>query len=191
MIVPIYAKPSVAGLIFVIGLSLLLGACSSSRKEAQDMPENAESSEQAAMPKPVVAPPPGTVLLSAEVIDATPTSSGYHCTLKITEIHKYGSGTPHLSEAAEIKVELSEAVLANAGWQQTLSTQKSTGEKFTAETASQLPAPNSEAYQMALQKATEILMQKGASRHISLKYNKALDAPGPKPMPWLVRSIQF
>lgn len=75
--------------------------------EASSVTDTTQHAEQQAdMPSLPPPPPPiapGTARISASIIHAEETERGYHCTLKVEDVHGYGSSTPPLPTGSEIK----------------------------------------------------------------------------------------
>ena len=82
---------------------LFLSACAASQKKNEDpSPMNTDQVDPEETPVQSMAPSPGSVTVIAEIIGVEETNRGYHCTLKITEVQKYGAGTPPLGEGSEV-----------------------------------------------------------------------------------------
>ncbi|MEM8488922.1 MAG: hypothetical protein AAF564_25480 [Bacteroidota bacterium] len=92
----------------------LLGGCSSAKKKSQqNAPENEEMAE-VEKPIPPVAPAPGSVHLTAEVLSLEPVDDGFHCQLKIVSVEAYGANAKPLAVGTEITASISKDVIATA-----------------------------------------------------------------------------
>ena len=101
--------------IILLLLSLsLLGGCSSSRKKDQQNTSEKEAMADQEKPSPPVAPAPGSVHVTAEVLTLEPVGDGFHCQLKIVSVEAYGANTRPLAAGAEFMASLSKDVMETA-----------------------------------------------------------------------------
>ena len=94
--------------------AVLLGGCSSSKKKSQQPESNQEEMAETEKPVPPVAPAPGTVHVTAEVLSLEAVENGFHCQLRIVSADAYGSNTKPLPEGTEIVASLSKDVMTAA-----------------------------------------------------------------------------
>ena len=99
--------------LLLFSMSMLAGCSSSKKKSQQNTPESEEMTD-VEKPLPPVAPAPGSVRLTAEVLSLEPVDGGFHCQLKIVSVDAYGANTKPLGEGAEIIASISKDVIATA-----------------------------------------------------------------------------
>ena len=105
-------------ILLTVTLSLALGMCSGSKKNQLDAQDEAVA--DSAMPTPPLPPPPpgpiapGSAKITAEVLRFDSTDGGYISTIRVIEVHGYGSATPPLAPESELEVQFHNAVLSGA-----------------------------------------------------------------------------
>lgn len=111
------SKTHLSYLFAIVLTGLFWAGCSSAKKSPTT--SSADSTTQIiervdtmpTLPQPPITPAPGTVKLTAEVIEHNETTNGRLCLLKIEEVQAYGSSTPPLAVGSEIWTNLSQSVL--------------------------------------------------------------------------------
>lgn len=92
--------------------------CSSSKKDEMHTEDTAAAADTSGIPDrpaPQIAIAPGSAQVTATLIRAEETEQGYHCVLRVEQVHQYGSSTPPLPKGADIKALISSQVLQSLG----------------------------------------------------------------------------
>ncbi len=92
----------------VISLSWMFICCA---PQDENRDQNADPDKKIPVPADPISLAPGTVRVTAAVLDRAEKEKIYLCTFRIEETHGYGSATPPLPSGSEVKVEVSKFLL--------------------------------------------------------------------------------